>query len=135
MDTGSRGTLIFPGGAGYLGAVLGRYFVQRGFRIVILSRQERPEKVAVRTVVWDGESLGDWAKEFEGAAAVVNLAGRSVNCRYNERNRREIYDSRLHSTRVVGEAIARCADPPRVWINLSSATIYRHALDRPMDEA
>jgi uncharacterized protein (TIGR01777 family) len=83
---------------------------------------------------WDGATVGDWAKYFEGAAAVINLAGRSVNCRYNERNKREIYDSRLHSTRVIGEAIAACVKPPAVWINSSSATIYRHALDRDMDE-
>jgi len=86
-------------------------------------------------VHWDGEHLGAWAGELDGAVAVVNMAGRSVDCRYTERNKAEIYDSRLRSTRVIGEAIARCANPPKVWLNSSSATIYRHALDREMDEA
>jgi hypothetical protein len=72
---------------------------------------------------------------LEGRAAVVNLAGRSVNCRYAPGHRREIYDSRLESTRVLGQAIARCANPPAVWLNSSTATIYRHATDRAQDEA
>jgi hypothetical protein len=86
-------------------------------------------------VPWDGATLGDWQRELDGAAAVINLAGRSVNCRYDERHRREIYESRLRSTAVLGAAIAACAAPPPVWLNSSSATIYRDARDRPMDEA
>lgn len=127
--------IVIPGGGGFLGGVLARYSGDLSYRAVILSRRERPDEGAIRYVRWDGETLGDWAKEIEGAEAVVNLAGRSVNCRYNEKNRREIYESRLRSTRMVGEAIACCERPPGVWINSSSATIYRHALDRPMDEA
>jgi uncharacterized protein (TIGR01777 family) len=84
---------------------------------------------------WDGRTLSAWASELEGADAVINLTGRSVNCRYTARNRREIMDSRVDSTRVVGEAIARAARPPRVWLQASTATIYAHRFDAPNDEA
>lgn len=127
-------TVIIPGGAGYLGRILAQHFSTCSYRVVILSREPREGEGAIRFVRWDGETLGAWADDFEGATAVVNLAGRSVNCRYTAENRRQIYDSRLRSTQVIGEAIAHCARPPKVWINSSSATIYRHALDRPMDE-
>src|SRR6185436_9874696 len=88
-----------------------------------------------REVLWDGASLGPWRTELEGADTVINLAGRSVDCRYHARNRRLMMNSRVDSTRVLGEAIAACAAPPRVWLNSSTATIYRHSLERPMDEA
>jgi uncharacterized protein (TIGR01777 family) len=128
-------TIVIPGGAGYLGRGLADHFARQGHRVVVLSRQPPADAGQIQVVGWDGRTLGDWAEEFEGAEAIINLAGRSVNCRYNARNRQEIYDSRLLSTKVVGKAIARCVRPPRVWINSSSATIYRHALDRSMDEA
>lgn len=131
----NHGTLVLPGGFGYIGRLLTDYFTRAGYSVIILSRQPRTADSSARIVRWDGETLGDWANEFENAAAVINLAGRTVNCRYNTVNRQQIYDSRLHSTHVIGEAIARCASPPKIWINSSSATIYRHALDRPMDEA
>jgi uncharacterized protein (TIGR01777 family) len=86
-------------------------------------------------VAWDGRQLADWWHELDGALAVVNLAGRSVNCRYHARNRDLMMRSRVEPTRLLGEAIARCAAPPRIWLNSSTATIYKHSLDRPMDEA
>lgn len=87
-----------------------------------------------RVVTWNAVSLGDWAAELEGADAVINLAGRSVNCRCTAHNRNLIMDSRVNSTRVVGEAIARCKRPPRVWLQASTATIYAHRYDKPNDE-
>lgn len=129
-----RGTVLLPGGAGFLGKALAHGLVAEGFQPVIISRGARVDDGPVRYLRWDGERLDDWAEEFEDARAVINLAGRSVNCRYNESNRAEIFRSRLASTKVVGEAIARCLNPPLVWLNASSATIYRDALDRPMDE-
>lgn len=128
------GKIVLPGGSGYLGQVLASYLVAQGKEVVILSRHAAPSNGSIRYVAWDGKTLGDWAEQLEGAEAVINLAGRTVNCRYNERNRQEIYDSRLHSTAVLGQAISRLKAPPPVWINSSSATIYRHAEDRPMDE-
>lgn len=83
---------------------------------------------------WDGKSLGPWAYALEGAELVINLAGRSVNCRYNQANRKEIIHSRVESTSVIGEAIAGCRVPPKLWLNSSTATIYRHAEDKPQDE-
>src|SRR5688572_12164945 len=114
--------LILPGGGGYLGRELIAHFAPLGWEIVVLSRGTfEPE--GARLVRWDSETLGDWAQELEGADAVVNLVGRSVNCRYNRANMHEIYASRLNSTAVIGEAIARSKNPPPVWINSSSATI------------
>jgi uncharacterized protein (TIGR01777 family) len=127
--------IIIPGGAGYLGRYLAAHFAAQGYAVGVLTRRPQPNHETVRYVAWDGATRGAWAAELEGAAAVINLAGRSVNCRYNAQNRQAIYASRLDSTRVLGDAIAACEQPPRVWLNASSATIYRHALDRPMDEA
>ncbi len=101
--------------------------------MTVLSRQPRP--APWRVVAWDGIMPGDWAAELEGCDVCINLAGRSVNCRYNESNRRSILESRIRSTMVLNQVIESLRQPPRVWINASTATIYRHALGRPMDEA
>jgi uncharacterized protein (TIGR01777 family) len=85
-------------------------------------------------VQWDGETLGAWTTEFEGTDAVINLAGRSVNCRYTPENRRLIIDSRVKSTRIVGQAIAEANNPPRVWLQASTATLYAHRFDAANDE-
>src|SRR5690606_497177 len=87
-----------------------------------------------RSVQWDGKTIGDWADELDGADVVINLAGRSVNCRYNKENRRQMMESRVDSTRVVGEAIAAAARPPKVWLQASTATIYAHRFDEPNDD-
>jgi uncharacterized protein (TIGR01777 family) len=100
----------------------------------VLTRSPGPSESGVTQVLWDSRTLGPWTTELEAADAVVNLAGRHVNCRYHARNRRAIFDSRVESTRVLGEAIRRCRRPPPVWLNSSTATIYKHAYDRPMDE-
>ena len=100
--------IVIPGGSGFLGGILAPWLAKRGWTVVVLSRRDAPVKEGVRMVPWDGRSLGDWAAELEQAAAVVNLAGRSVNCRYHRRNREQILASRIASTRVLGEAIARC---------------------------
>ncbi|HZH32330.1 MAG TPA: TIGR01777 family oxidoreductase [Pyrinomonadaceae bacterium] len=125
--------IVLPGGTGQVGTVLARAFREGGHEVVIFSR--RPRSAPWRVVAWDAETVGDWAAEFEGADAVINLAGRSVNCRYNEANRRAIMESRVNSARVVGEAIARAERPPRVWLQMSTATIYAHRFDAPNEEA
>jgi hypothetical protein len=86
-------------------------------------------------VHWDGENEGPWTETLEGADVCINLAGRSVNCRYTAENRAAIYDSRIGTTRLLNRVIGALAEPPRVWLNASTATIYRHAMDRAMDEA
>jgi uncharacterized protein len=105
----------------------------RGDAVTVLSRSGAVAPWQI--VSWNGQDLDDWARELEGADLVINLAGRSVNCRYNARNRREILESRIRSTELLGEAISKLHRPPRLWINASTATIYRHSLDREMDEA
>lgn len=126
--------LILAGGSGFLGQALARHFQALGWEVVVLTRTPRAGRAA-REVRWDAETLGEWTRELEGAAAVVNLTGRTVDCRYNEANRRAILDSRVNSTRVVGQAIAQCARPPRVWLNASSATLYRHTFGLAWDES
>jgi uncharacterized protein len=125
--------IVIPGGSGHVGRMLSRYFHDHRHDVTVLSRT--PESALWKTAAWDGRTLGAWAATLEGCDACINLAGRSVNCRYNATNRAEIYNSRIDSTRVLGEAISRAARPPRVWLNASTATIYRHALDQPMNEA
>lgn len=124
--------IIIPGGSGQVGNLLARHFHKSGHEVVVLSRQAR--KTKWRTVLWDAKTLGEWAAEIDGADVVINLAGRSVNCRYNDANRKAILDSRVESTRVVGEAIARSTLPPRVWLQMSTATIYAHRFDAANDE-
>ncbi|HXH60958.1 MAG TPA: TIGR01777 family oxidoreductase [Fimbriimonadaceae bacterium] len=119
--------IVISGSNGYLGRHLTARWRGAGHDVVGLSRSGEG-------VFWDGKSVGDWCQELECADALVNLAGRSVNCRYNQKNREEILRSRVDSTKVLGAAIADLARPPRVWVNASTATIYRHAQDRPMDD-
>lgn len=130
----SKQRIVLAGGSGFLGQALAQHFQALGWEIVVLTRSPRANHAA-REVAWDAETVGDWASELEGAVAVVNLTGRSVDCRYTPTNRRLIIESRVNSTRVVGQAIAQCAQPPRVWLNSSSATIYRHTLGPAWDES
>ncbi len=124
--------LILTGGSGYLGRVLHAHFAQLGWDVSVISRS-KPDFPA-HFVAWDGETMGDWARTIDGADAVINLAGKSVNCRYHAENKRLIRESRTKTTGLVARAIGESSSPPRVWLNASSATYYRHALDRAMDE-
>lgn len=112
--------------------MLARAFHTDGHGVIVIGRS--PKHYPWQVATWDGETIGDWANEIDGADVLINLAGRSVNCRYNEKNRREMMDSRVNSTRVVGEAIAKAANPPRVWLQASTATIYAHRFDAPNDD-
>lgn len=137
--------IIIAGGTGFIGRNLARYFAAEN-EVVILSRNLSRSNNAyedfniaehgenIKIVQWNGKDLGDWADTIDGADLVINLSGRSVNCRYNKKNKKEIFDSRTLSTRVIGEAIKAAKNPPKLWINTASATIYRDALDRPQDE-
>ncbi len=129
-----KSKIILAGGSGFLGNVLAEFFAVKGNEVVILTRNPKPRAGFIHEARWDGETVGDWRKELEGARALINLAGISVNCRYHARNRKLMLDSRLNSTRVLGEAIARCANPPPVWLNSSTATIYKHNFGPAWDE-
>lgn len=126
--------VVLPGGSGQVGTVLARALTAAGHEVVVLTRGTTVPGPG-RAVTWDARTLGPWAAELDGADVVVNLAGRSVNCRYGKENRRLIMDSRVDSTRVVGEAIAAAARPPRVWLQMSTATIFAHRLEPAHDEA
>jgi len=124
--------IVIPGGSGQVGTVLARAFERDGHEVVVICR--RPVVAPWRVVSWDGVTLGDWSKELDGCDAVINLAGRSVNCRYTDVNRKAILDSRVLSTLVVGQAIAQAKRPPRAWLQASTATIYAHRYDAANDE-
>jgi uncharacterized protein (TIGR01777 family) len=125
--------VLIAGGTGQVGRVLARALHEDGHQVVVMSR--RPGSAPWRIVAWDAVSLGPWTAEIDGADVIVNLAGRSVNCRYHAENRRLIMESRVNATRVVGEAIVRASRPPRVWLQASTATIYAHRFDAANDEA
>ena len=125
--------ILLAGGSGQIGTLLAHHFHRCGHQAVVIARSV-PLAAPWRVVRWDGTTLGDWAGELEHADVLINLTGRSVNCRYTPANRKAIKQSRVQSTLVIGRAIAQLAHPPRLWMNASTATIYRHALDRPMDE-
>jgi uncharacterized protein (TIGR01777 family) len=124
--------VVIPGGSGQVGTMLARHFHRQGHSVTVLSRSPRP--VPWRRVRWDAEMEGPWTAALEQSDICINLAGRSVDCRYHAENRRQMYDSRIVSTRLLNDVIASLKHPPRLWLNASTATIYRHALDRPMDE-
>ncbi len=125
--------IVVPGGTGQVGTILARAFHARGDDVVVLSRQ--PQPAPWRVVPWDAVSRGPWVDELEDADVVINLSGRTVNCRYTAANRAEILRSRVDSTRALGEAMAACQQPPRIWLQSSTATIYAHRFDAPNDEA
>ncbi|MEM9235618.1 MAG: TIGR01777 family oxidoreductase [Verrucomicrobiota bacterium] len=127
-------TVVIFGANGFLGRYLSRHFTRQGREVVAVGRRKEGWSGDGMFLEWDGRTLGPWALALESAGLVINLSGRSVDCRYDEANRREIMDSRIESTRVIGEAIAKCEIPPRVWMNASTATWYRHAEDQPQDE-
>jgi uncharacterized protein (TIGR01777 family) len=147
-----KSKIILAGGSGFLGQALASCYQKRGVDTVVLTRSplgRNHDQSAIlreagdsgltsvpssKQVLWDAATLGPWKEELEGAMAVVNLNGKSVDCRYNARNRGEILDSRVKSTRVLGEAIAACAEPPAVWLNASTATVYRHTFGPAWDE-
>jgi uncharacterized protein len=124
--------IVIPGGSGQIGTILAQHFHQQGHTVTVLSRAPKPAPWQV--IRWDAQTAGPWTASLEQSDICINLTGRSVDCRYHTENRRQMYDSRIVSTRLLNDVIAALKHPPRLWLNASTATIYRHALDRPMDE-
>ena len=128
--------IVIPGGSGQVGTILARHLHAKGDEVTVLSRTPKP--APWRTLPWDGRTLSPaWTKTLEAADAVIHLSGKSVNCRYTPANRREILDSRVIPTLLLGEAIAACRTPPKLWMNASTSTFYRDARgthNHPNDE-
>lgn len=125
--------IAIAGGSGFVGHALANHFSETA-QVVILSRSSAPTKGNIKTIPWNARDEGDWTNELEGCYALINLTGKNVNCRYTTSNKKEILESRVLSTNVLGQAVSKLQNPPEVWIQMSSATIYRHSLDKAMDE-
>lgn len=127
--------ILLPGGSGQVGTILARHLHAVGHEVTVLSRTPQTQSSHPwRTLPWDGLTPGQWTAEIDRSDAVIHLSGRSVNCRYNAANRQAIFDSRIKPTLLLGEIIAASPTPPRLWMNASTSTFYRHALDRTQDE-
>ncbi|QJD98062.1 TIGR01777 family protein [Mucilaginibacter robiniae] len=126
--------IILAGGNGYLGTVLSNYYESLADEVVVLSRNLKSHSNNIRTVIWNGQTLGDWTTELENADLLINLCGKNVNCRYTEKNKQAIISSRIIPTALLGKAVKQLQHPPKLWINVTSATIYRHAEDCAQDE-
>ncbi|MFD0964776.1 TIGR01777 family oxidoreductase [Pseudofulvibacter geojedonensis] len=122
--------IIIAGGTGFLGQVLENHLTQKGYQVQILTRKP----TQLNQILWDAKTIDYWIEELEGSLAIINLTGKSVDCRYNDKNKALIYSSRIDSTRIIGKAINSCRTPPKIWINSSTATIYRHSLYKEMTE-
>ncbi len=127
-------TIVITGGTGFLAGILAKHFSAQNDRVLLLTRNPRPSDKHIQYVAWDGESRGAWERVLEGSDVVINMAGKSVDCRYHRKNKKAILASRINATKAIGTAILACKSPPKIWLNSSSATIYRHIIDRPMDE-
>lgn len=129
----TKARVVIAGGSGFVGTTLAKHLAPT-HDVVILSRTSRRPINNIRFVEWNGRDIGNWVNELDNAFALINLTGKNVNCRYNAANKKEILESRINSIRVLGEAMNRVPNPPKIWLQMSSATIYRHSEDRPMDE-
>jgi uncharacterized protein (TIGR01777 family) len=130
-----KGRVVIAGGRGFLGRALTEELLRAGYEPVVLTRKVCQGRSRVRQVAWDGRTVGEWARELEGAEAVVNLTGRSVSCRYTPKHRREIVESRVRPVEAIGRAIRECAAPPRVIVQATSLAIYGDAGRRICDES
>jgi len=126
--------IILAGGTGFLGQAINDRFNTSGTEIIVLTRGASRKQKNINYINWDGTTIGDWANSFEGADVLINLTGRSVDCRYNEKNKAEIISSRINATKVLGQAINKTKNPPHVWLNSASATIYGYSEEKFMDE-
>jgi uncharacterized protein len=127
--------LVIAAGTGFLGEVLIQQFKSKYDDIIVLTRQKKAKEDKVQYIVWDGKSKGEWVQALQGCNVLINLSGKSVNCRYTKKNKKEILDSRLNANRVLGEALTSIQHQPDVWINAASATIYEASFDKPNTEA
>lgn len=126
--------IILAGGSGFIGSSLTPSLLSRDYEVVILTRSPSTQRGGVRYAQWDGKTIGAWTQFMDGAGAVINLTGRSINCRHTPENRREIIESRVNSVRLLGEAITKCAQPPKVFVQASGIGFYGDRGDCWCDE-
>lgn len=126
--------IVLAGGSGYLGQVFAKHYRDIADEVIILARKTQPDIGNIKCVIWNGETAGDWCSHLKNADLLINLCGKNVNCRYTDKNQKAIVASRVTPTLLLNKVIAEMANPPSVWINITSATIYRHAEDRAQDE-
>ena len=126
--------ITIAGGSGFLGKAISNHFLNKGYEVVVLTRGNSSLNHNIHFQHWDGKTLGDWARKIEGSQIIINLTGKSVDCRYTEKNKAEILSSRVDSTSVLGKAIEQLTNPPTLWLNSSTATIYKSSFDKRMTE-
>lgn len=126
--------IILAGGSGFIGNYLAQYFWRKGYEVVVLSRREISIRGGVRYEKWNTEETESWREELEEAFILINLSGKSVAVRHNEKNKKEILDSRIKSTRILNKAVSECRNPPQFWFNASGATIYKTSFEEKRDE-
>lgn len=126
--------IVIAGGSGFIGRYLAAYFSEKGNEVIVLSRGASESKGKIRFVHWDGKTLSGWERELEGADVLINLSGKSVAIRYTEKNKQEIYNSRIDSTRVLNKAVVACENPPKYWFNSSGASMYKTSFTQSRDE-
>ncbi len=126
--------IVIAAGTGFLGQVLINHFKKVSTEIVVLTRDKEKQEGNIRYVHWNAKTMTGWEVELENADVLINLAGKSVDCRYNDTNKKEILLSRINSTKILNTAVLQCKNPPKHWLNSSTATIYRHSEDQQMDE-
>jgi uncharacterized protein (TIGR01777 family) len=127
--------IVIAGGTGYLGQLLSTHFLKDSAnQVFILSRKEQVNQDNLHYLKWDGKTIGNWKQFLEQTDVLINLTGKSVDCRYTQKNKDEIYASRMESTHVLCQVVQQLQHPPKVFIQTSSATIYRHSEDKLMTE-
>lgn len=126
--------LVIAGGTGFLGEVLINHFKNKLEEIVILTRGKSRIIETIKYVNWNAKTFSGWEKELENTSVLINLTGKSVDCRYTEENKTEILNSRIDSTKILNQAVLECKNPPLHWLNSSTSTIYRYSTDKEMDE-
>jgi len=115
--------IIIAGGTGFLGENLEKYFTEKGDQVFILTRKPKRKN----EIYWNASELGEWQNILDGSDVLINLTGKSVDCRYHDKNKKEIYASRINSTKILQDAVDQCKIKPKIWLNASSATIYIHS--------
>lgn len=130
-----KGRIIIAGGSGFIGQELAKHFVSQGKDVIILTRGKSNKQNGLSYLHWNGKTIDSWAHTFEGAEAVINLTGKSVDCRYTKANKREILSSRVNATQLIGRVFSQLKNPPPLWMNASTATIYKHSMYKEMTES